>query len=148
MEEPITVTISPFWALMMTPALTPFEQAVERCPRYDLRAFQFVFQSLGAVAEKLPEQRHITGKELAEALLELARNAFGVSAPLILNLWGIHRSEDIGEIVFAMVEVGLLGRHEEDRREDFDGLFTVEGVFAGEYAWPGVKRLVEARSAA
>jgi uncharacterized repeat protein (TIGR04138 family) len=46
-----------------------------------------------------------------------------------LRFWRIERSEDVGEIVFALVEIGLLGASANDSRDDFDGLFTLDAFF-------------------
>jgi uncharacterized repeat protein (TIGR04138 family) len=46
-----------------------------------------------------------------------------------LRFWRIERSEDVGEIVFALVEIGLLGASADDSRGDFDGLFRLEQFF-------------------
>jgi uncharacterized repeat protein (TIGR04138 family) len=37
----------------------------------------------------------------------------------VLGNWGINSTEDIGEIVFNLVDAGVLGKTDEDRREDF-----------------------------
>ena len=55
----------------------------------------------------------------------------------VLGHWGIHDTEDLGEIVFVMVECGVLIKREEDRREDFRGLFDFEEVFERDYPWGG-----------
>jgi len=43
-----------------------------------------------------------------------------------LSQWRIRSSEDVGAIVFVMVETGLLRLDPGDRREDFEGLFTFD----------------------
>ena len=41
----------------------------------------------------------------------------------------IHRTEDIGEIVFEMVGVGLLGKMDEDKPEDFANGYDFSKAF-------------------
>lgn len=48
----------------------------------------------------------------------------------LLGEWGLRSSEDVGRVVYAMVEVGLFIDSSDDRIEDFDGLFTLDGLFS------------------
>jgi uncharacterized repeat protein (TIGR04138 family) len=40
-------------------------------------------------------------------------------AGLVLERWGLRNGDDVGEIVFQLIERGVLSRREEDAREDF-----------------------------
>jgi len=64
----------------------------------------------------------------------------GVDAGTVLTHWGIHTTEDFGQIVFMLIEVGLLARQPSDRLEDFERVYEFGEVFkAGSgYRWPGV----------
>ena len=44
---------------------------------------------------------------------------------------------DMGEIVFALVDYGILIKQPEDSREDFEGLFSFEEAFEESYPWTG-----------
>ena len=37
------------------------------------------------------------------------------------------RSEDVGRVVFGLVNAGLAGRSDSDSESDFNGLFALEG---------------------
>jgi len=89
--------------------------------RYARDAYIFVSESLGYTVQKAGRVGHVTGRELCEGLAEYALSQFGPLARSVLESWGVRTSEDIGEIVFRMVEVGLLRKTDEDRREDFVG---------------------------
>ena len=39
----------------------------------------------------------------------------------LLEGWGVKRCQDFGDIVFHLVDYGVLGKTEHDRREDFAG---------------------------
>jgi len=57
----------------------------------------------------------------------------------VLQHWGIHSTEDLGDIVFALVECGVLIRQEGDSREDFRDVFDFEEAFEQDYPWsPGI----------
>ena len=107
----------------------------ERNPRYEGRAYVFVLSALQSVMEELHERRHISGRELAEGVRRLALERFGPMARTVLEHWGVHTTEDLGEIVFALVDCGVLTKQDEDRREDFEGVFDFEEAFEEDYPW-------------
>jgi uncharacterized repeat protein (TIGR04138 family) len=107
----------------------------ERNPRFHGKAYLFVLSALHHVMEGLSEPRHISGSELAEGARALALKQFGPLARTVLEHWGIHSTEDMGEIVFALVEAGVLIKEEEDRAEDFRGIFDFEEAFERNYPW-------------
>lgn len=107
----------------------------ERDPRFDHRAYLVVLAALNHVLETLPQRRHISGRELAEGLRTVAIERFGLLARTVLAHWGIHTTEDVGEVVFALVENGLLVKQEHDRIEDFRDVFDFEEVFEARYPW-------------
>jgi uncharacterized repeat protein (TIGR04138 family) len=94
----------------------------QRDRRYTREAYIFVHEALQFTVQRTGRKGHVTGKELCEGLCQYALAQFGRLARTVLGHWGVRRSEDIGEIVFNMVEVGLLRKREEDRREDFAGV--------------------------
>jgi len=107
----------------------------ERNPRYDGRAYFFVLAALHSVLEELDRPRHISGRELAEGVRRLALERFGPMARTVLGHWGVHGTGDLGEIVFALVECGVLAKRDEDRKEDFHDLFDFEEAFDEDYPW-------------
>jgi len=75
------------------------------------------------------ESRHVCGRELCIGLRDYAIDRYGMMAKSVLNKWGIHQSRDFGNIIFAMVEVGLMRTTEDDNIEDFDSIFDFDDVF-------------------
>jgi uncharacterized repeat protein (TIGR04138 family) len=112
-----------------------FEQLQERNPRFHVRSYLFVLQALHSVIRSLDEPRHISGRELTEGVRELAISQYGPLARTVLEHWGIHETEDVGRVVFAMVEQGILIKQDEDRPEDFADLFGFEEAFELNYPW-------------
>ena len=47
-----------------------------------------------------------------------------------LKFWGVWRSEDIGAMVYAMIDVSMMQASEQDSPNDFDNLFDVDALFA------------------
>lgn len=111
------------------------EQIRAREPRYDERAYLFVLNALEECQARLTERRHITGPELAHACRTLALQRFGVTAKLVLEHWGVKGTRDIGDIVFTLVDLGLLISQPQDSRNDFTEVFDFEKAFEREYPW-------------
>ena len=107
-------------------------------PRFDERAYLFVLGALEYCQQRLDERRHISGKELALACRDLALEKFGVMAGLVLEHWGVHSSADLGDVVFTLVDLGLLMSQPSDSREEFADVFDFDQAFAKEYPWSGV----------
>jgi len=102
------------------------ERVRERESRYRREAYGFVIAALGATVQALPPERqqdptrrHLSGSELVSGMLALAREEFGVLAPTVFREWGVTTSEDIGSMVFQLVECGQLSARAEDSIEDF-----------------------------
>lgn len=103
--------------------------------RFDERAYLFVLASLEHSQARLTERRHITGPELAHSCRELALQRFGVMAGIVLEHWGLKATSDIGDIVFTLVDMGLLISQPQDSRDDFFGVYNFEDAFGREYPW-------------
>ncbi len=104
-------------------------------PRFDRRGYLLVLSALHGVVGALDEPRHISGEELSLGVRDLALQRFGILAKTVLESWGIHTTEHIGEIVFDLVEGGILVKQDEDSREDFRDLFDFEDAFIAGYPW-------------
>ncbi len=111
------------------------DQLQERNPRFHAKAYFFVLAALHSVIHGLDQPRHISGGELAESVRALALDRYGPMARSVLEHWGIHTTEDVGCVVFALVEQGILVKQDEDRREDFVDVFDFEEAFELNYPW-------------
>jgi uncharacterized repeat protein (TIGR04138 family) len=109
------------------------EVIIRRDPRYRREAYVFVREALDFTQKRMlaeaTEVRHVTGQELLEGIRGYALKAFGPMAMLLLSEWGVTRCEDFGELVFNMVESGLLAKTEKDSREDFKGGYEFSEAF-------------------
>ena len=74
---------------------------------------------------------HISGYELLEGMRRLARERWGLLARSVLERWGVYRTEDIGEIVFIMVDDSELQwrRRESDTKADFANGYNFTEAF-------------------
>jgi len=111
------------------------DRLAERNPRFDGKAYIFLLSALHRVMEELEEPRHISGRELAEGARDLAMDEWGPMARTVLEHWGIHSTDDLGDLVFALVECGILIKQDGDAPEDFVGIFDFEEAFENNYPW-------------
>src|SRR5579871_7047942 len=111
---------------MLDPA-HPLAKLLKKDRRYKLDAYAFVEEALSyahdslgmgteqpadedpqshtrpRVGQKHGEQhveRHLTGQELCEAIRRFALDEYGYLAKSVLNAWGVHATDDFGNIVF------------------------------------------------
>jgi uncharacterized repeat protein (TIGR04138 family) len=111
------------------------EQIRLRETRFHENAFLFVLASLEFLQSRLPERRHVDGRELAHAVRDLALERFGVMSRLVLEYWGVRSTAHVGDIVFALVDTGLLMSQPGDSKLDFADVFDFDHAFEGSYPW-------------
>jgi uncharacterized repeat protein (TIGR04138 family) len=106
-----------------------------RDARFTEHAYLFVLSALEFCQTRMIERRHITGPELASACRDLALERYGVMARLVLEHWGVRSTADLGDIVFTLVDLGLLISQPNDSREDFLDVFDFDQAFERDYPW-------------
>lgn len=111
------------------------DQLRERNPRFHGKAYLFLLSALHSVMKNLDEPRHISGQELAQGVRDLAWDRYGPMARTVLEHWGIHATEDLGDIVFTLVDLGVLIKQTGDSRADFADVFDFEDAFERNYPW-------------
>lgn len=117
---------------------------VARDPRYRPDAYRFVFESLDYTLKSLERTGgHVSGRELLEGIRDFALDQFGGLAGLVFDQWGVRCTGDFGEIVFNLVEAGLMGKTESDSREDFRDVYEFRDVFRVDAAAPQKSRRAE-----
>jgi len=103
---------------------------------YAVDAYHFVFRALDFVVEveagddeAIETDAHISSLRLLEGLRDYALELYGPLARLVLERWGIFRTEDFGEIVFRLVDCRLLNKQDSDRKSDFRNGFNFREAF-------------------
>jgi len=109
------------------------DRILARDNRYPRRAYLFVMEAVSYTVEKLPVRRHITGKELSLGIRDLAKERFGIAAKLVFDQWNITTTRQFGEMVFNLVNEGLLRKTENDAIEDFIEVFNFATAFETEF---------------
>jgi len=117
-------------------------QILGKDPRYPVEAYHFVSQAVNLISReimakrKTASNRHITGLQLLNGMKQLLLGKYGCMAIDVLTAWNIYTTDDIGNIVFNLAEVQLLGTSENDRREDFHNRFSFQDAFVNPFT-PG-----------
>jgi len=115
-----------------------FEEAIEKIrakdPRYHREAYHFIREALDHTKKTIGKKSedpvlHVTGQELLEGIRALALKQFGPMTLMLFEEWGIKSCQDFGEIVFNMVDIGLLAKTKTDSRADFQGGFDFYTAF-------------------
>jgi uncharacterized repeat protein (TIGR04138 family) len=130
-------------------------EIVGKDPRFDRDAYLFVREGLDFTVKMLkkpaqgpPMHRHVSGQELLDGLRRYALEQFGPMSKTVLAHWGVKQCEDFGDIVFNMVEKGILGKTDQDRREDFKGGYDFEDAFVRPFQPEQPRRVRRARGTA
>ena len=117
-----------------------------RSTKYPLDAFLFVQRGLDHTVRSIhgepddddeallredptESNRHVSGAQLCHGLREYALEQYGLMAATVLRSWAIHRCDDFGKIVFAMVDSGMMHKTDGDTLADFEGVYEFRDVF-------------------
>ncbi len=117
----------------MNESLKIIQKLTEKDSRYKENAYVFVMVAVEKTVESLGERRHISGGELLEGIAQYAIEQFGPMSKQVFNFWGIRKSLDFGNIVFNLIDAGLLAKTEQDDIDDFRNGFDFKKVFEDEY---------------
>lgn len=138
----------------MADAPHPILQLLRDDPRYKIDAYQFVRDGLSYAQEVLElgvaqptdlsaaelaeedqprVEQHLTGQQLCEAIRLFALEQYGLMAKTVLASWGIRSTSDFGEIVYNLIEIGLMKKSQHDQRSDFDDVYDFDVAFEREF---------------
>lgn len=111
-----------------------FEQIAREDGRYNPAAFRFVYEGLGYTAKNIAtEPKHVSGQILCEGLKNLAVEKWGRMAMLVLNTWGVGKTQDFGDIVYLMIENKWMSAQPTDSIEDFDDIYDFQTIFKDQF---------------
>jgi uncharacterized repeat protein (TIGR04138 family) len=118
-----------------------FSEAVENLtsqdPRYHRDAYYFIKEALDQAVKlrhrQLGESGHVTGQQISEGARQVALKQFGPMALTVLEYWGVTRTEDLGEIVWNLIDLGVFGKTDTDSRKDFQSVYSFHDAFVEPY---------------
>lgn len=124
---------------------TAVEQILAQDSRYARDAFFFMRDALAATKRLVHkesresrdsrEEKHVSGQQLLAGIREHALKEFGPMTVTVFEEWGVRDCNDFGEIVFCMVEIGLLAKTKNDSRSDFQNGYNFVDAFQKPF-WP------------
>jgi uncharacterized repeat protein (TIGR04138 family) len=118
-----------------------FEAAIDavlaKATQYDRAAYHFLREALDFTLNERKKDTgqtgHVSGQQLLDGLRRYALKQYGPMVPSVLEYWGISRTEDFGNMVFALVDVGIFGKTEHDSINDFKDIYTFEDAFVAPF---------------
>jgi uncharacterized repeat protein (TIGR04138 family) len=131
-----------------------FDEAVEQILATDARfqrdAYTFVREALDFTQKLISKEnkgnvRHVTPPELLDGIRQYCLIQFGPMTTTVLEEWGIFTSKDFGDIVFNMIECGLLAKTEKDSRDGFRDGYDFTEAFRKPF-WPQRRLQAEAKA--
>lgn len=106
--------------------LKKLEEIIARDNRYKPDAYEFLLQALWFTQKKLVRTGHVSGKELLAGIRDFGLEQYGPMAKTVFAHWGVQATSDFGEMVFNMVEQGLMSKTDSDTREDFKDVYDFD----------------------
>lgn len=97
--------------------------------RYKLSAYEFVLNGLEFHLSRIGEKRHVNGAELSRGLLLFAHKQFGPLALNVLNHFGIYKTDDVGNIVYNLIGLGIMSKQPADSLDHFINVENLEKYF-------------------
>jgi uncharacterized repeat protein (TIGR04138 family) len=115
--------------------LKDIEELAEVDGRYAKAAYLFIYDALQFTVEKLgkeslpKQERHVSGRELVQALSEYGVDQFGPLTLSVFEHWGVRETRDFGEIVFNLVGANLMSKTDNDCIDDFADVYNFDEEF-------------------
>ena len=133
-------------------ASDPFSAKVDaiivRDPRFEHEAYLFVRDALEYTTRQLKKkpkdaysEPHVSGQQLLEGVRRYALDQFGPMVPTVFDHWRVRSCEDIGAIVFNLIEAREFGKADTDTMDDFRGGFDFYDAFVRPFR-PGIEKAV------
>ena len=115
----------------------PFENSVvsilKRDKRFDPHAYFFLKDALDFTLKRIADSnngqpRHVTGPELLAGFRDCALEQFGPMASTLMSEWSVRKCQDVGDMVFHLIEEQVFGKQDSDKKEDFSEVFDFEAA--------------------
>ncbi|MBV9391501.1 MAG: hypothetical protein JOY96_06370 [Verrucomicrobia bacterium] len=121
------------------------DQITRKDHRYEKEAYFFLKEALEFTVGqkkrgKTETHSHVDAGELMDGFRQLALKEFGPMVTTVLEYWGVQSSDDIGRIVFNLIEAGVFGKTDSDSVEDFNQALDFHTAFLVPYETDKSKR--------
>ena len=129
---------------------------VARDGRFERDAYLFVRDALefttkqikkktGSSASTSPAECHVSSQQLLEGVRQYALQQYGPMVLTVFEHWRVRGCEDIGTIVFNLIEAREFGKSEHDTIEDFRRGFCFQDAFVAPFRPAGKSAVVAAK---
>jgi uncharacterized repeat protein (TIGR04138 family) len=103
-------------------------------PRYARDAYVFLRDALDFTLKKRRKARRdespdAAASDLLDGFRLYALKEYGPMSALVLESWGVRSCEDIGNLVFNLVEAGVFSKTDRDTPEEFRNGFDFDTAF-------------------
>ena len=109
-----------------------FSDIVAKDHRYNARAYALLMDVINYLSEEL-ETKHMDAGFILDEFRERTLDQYGPLSYTVLTEWGVERCEDIGEMMFNLVESKRVNKDDSDSPEAFVGRYDFEEAFKGPY---------------
>jgi uncharacterized repeat protein (TIGR04138 family) len=114
------------------------DQIIAQDSRYEKEAYIFLKDALEFTIKQQKRapndpNSHVSAAELLDGFRQLALKEFGPMAMTVLDYWRITSSEDIGNMVFALIGAGVFGKTDSDTPEDFHQALNFHAAFVAPF---------------
>ena len=108
-----------------------FEDIVAKDSRYDARAYALLMDVVHYLSGE--DGKHCSGEDIMDEFKERALDQYGPMTYTVLTEWGVHCTEDIGEMMFNLTENHRVRKDENDTPESFANGYDFKEAFLGPY---------------
>jgi uncharacterized repeat protein (TIGR04138 family) len=107
-----------------------FADIIGKDSRYDARAYALLMDCVHYLGK---ERGHMSSYDVMLEFKERALDQYGPMAYTVLTEWGVAATEDIGEMMFNLVEFKRIRKDEDDNPDDFRDGYDFKDAFLGPY---------------
>jgi len=111
---------------------------IARDARYDREAYVFLRDALESTLKKRRKTQKdvpndVPASELLDGFRLYALKECGPMARLVLDYWGVRSCEDIGHLVFNLVQANVFSKTDRDTIEEFRAGFDFDEAFVAPF---------------
>lgn len=119
-----------------------FQEAVEKIQkedsRYHAEAYAFLRDALDATLKRRKKAKkevpaHVSAAELLEGFRLHGLQECGPMAITVFDYWGLRSCEDVGNMVFNLVRIGVFGKTDDDTLESFRAGYDFQEAFVAPF---------------
>lgn len=108
-----------------------FDDIVAKDSRYQPRAYSLLMDVVKYLGQD--GKKHMSGEAIVDEFKERALDQYGPLTYTVLTEWGLSCTEDIGEMMFNLVDGHRIQKDDDDTSEAFVGGYDFKEAFLGPY---------------